>query len=335
MKPSSPSPTEHLSHEENHLLRNRAAKLAVFAASFLTILKLSVGWYTHSIGLVSDGVHSLFDLMAAAVAFFTVRAAHKPADREHPYGHGKIETLSSFFEAVLLLGAGSLIAYESIKRLFHPQEVIHQSAAIITVLISVGLSWIVYRHNKVAAEKTESSALKVNAFHFYTDFISSIGLLAGLILLHFTGWTPIDALMGLGVSVIILKESYSLIKAAVFELVDAQLPEDEVKIIKDALKKFESRMIDIHDLKTRRSGAIRHIDFHLVTCGVLTVNDSHKLCDEIEKKIYESFPKAMIHIHVEPCSHASLNCKTACDFEELQKDRSLIRLAPHPEDYPK
>ncbi len=282
----------------------------------LTAFKLAVAGVSGSVGLLSEGVHSFLDVVSAALSYFTVREAIKPADEDHPFGHGKIETLSSLFESLMLVVAASLIVYEGIDHLRHPEPVHYQFLAMATMGVSIVVSWIVYRHNRGAAIAAESSALHVNALHFLSDVVASLGVLIGLGLLKLTGLLVIDPIMAFLVAAYILAVSARQVQAAIFELSDRQLPGSEIEELWRILESFEGRAIEAHDLRTRRSGATRHIDFHLVVCGQMSVNESHAVCDEIEARIIERFPTASVNIHVEPCETERTGCAKTCPIAQ-------------------
>lgn len=293
-------------------IRQRAATLALIATVGLTFFKLAIAMLSGSVGVLSEALHSFLDLISASLAFFTVREAGKPADWDHPFGHGKIETLSSLFESILLIVAASLMIFEGLKHLAHPYPIRYQGLAILTVFISIVVSYFVYRHNLSAARAAESNALHVNSLHFLSDVIAGAGVLAGLILLKITHWQTLDPLMAFGVAVYIILIAVTQIKKALSELVDVQLPQEEMVHIQNVLNRFQGRVIDFHDLRTRRSGSTRHIDFHMVVCGEMVVNESHAVCDEIEEEIKSVFSSASVNIHVEPCEHEQVRCIPAC-----------------------
>jgi cation diffusion facilitator family transporter len=293
-------------------LRGRAAGYALASTVALTIFKLFVGVISGSAAVLSEGLHSFLDLVSASVSFFTVKEAGKPADAEHPFGHGKIETLSSLVEAILLVVAAALMVYEGSQQIAHPTPLHYQGLAMVTIFVSIVISYFMYRYNLNAALTVDSSALHLNALHFLTDVLASVAILIGLVVMKMTGWLMIDAILAFAVAAYILVVSARQVKKAVMELLDAQLPEEEIQQIKDLLIAFEEDLIEAHDLRTRKSGATRHIDFHLVCCGTMTVNESHAVCDQIEGKILEKFPAASVNIHVEPCEPEKTGCRVRC-----------------------
>ena len=269
--------------------------------------------------MLSEGVHSFLDLISAAISYFTVKEAGKPADADHPFGHGKIETLSSLFESILLIVAALLILYEGIHHLAYPEPLEHQGFAIISILISIVVSYFVYLQNRNAAIVTESSALHVNSLHFLSDVIASLAVLVGLVLMKFTGWTMIDSFLGFGVALYILAISLKQVKTAFLELTDTQLPEEELQVLRTLFDEFRTESLEVHDLRTRKSGSTRHIDFHLVMCAYHTVEASHSVCDEMEVKILQFFPSASVNIHVEPCEREKVQCHISCPIFAKQK----------------
>ena len=283
-----------------------------------------MAWLTGSVGVLSEGIHSLLDLVSAGVAFFTIREAGKPADLEHPFGHGKFETLSSLFESLLLVVAAGLIIYEGFEHVSHPEAVRYPGLAIATIAVSLIVSYGVYRQNSRAALETDSSAIRVNALHFLSDVVASAGILLGLVILKFTGWLIVDSLMAFGVAAYILFISFGQVKVALLELTDTQLPDGEISTIRAILEDFhEYPSIEAHDLRTRKSGAQRHVDFHLVVCGKMSVEESHSVCDEIEAKIGSVFPHVSVNVHVEPCGVESNPCHDACPiFKSFQEKGS-------------
>lgn len=274
-----------------------------------------------SVGVISEGIHSLLDLISAAVAFFTIRAAGKPADHEHPFGHGKFETLSSLLESILLVAAAAWIFYEGAAHWANPQPIQHELLAMVTIFISVVVSYLVYRQNIQAAQTTDSRAIHVNALHFLSDVVASLGVLVGLIVMKFTGWYRVDSMLAFGIAIYILCISVRQVLESLRELADRQLPDEEVNRVERILSEFQrdrhDRVIESHDLRTRKSGASRHMDFHLILCGEMSVNQSHVLCDEAEARLLSVFPTANVTIHVEPCEHGHASgCLKQCPFKK-------------------
>lgn len=287
---------------ENQKTRFKAASFALGATLFLTVSKLIIGLMSNSVGVLSEGIHSGLDMLSASVAFFTIREAGKPADHDHPYGHGRIETLSSFLEALLLVPAAIFILYEAYHHWVNPEPMQHTGLALGVIALSLVISFVGYLHNSKAAKKTQSSAIHLNALHFLADAVTCLGVLIGLLLIQWTGLTWIDPLVAVLIAIYIFAISWRQIRKAWEELTDTVLPADEVKKIESVLHAFVGRVIEYHDLKTRRSGVKRFVEFHLIVDGQMTVDQSHDICDEIETAIESLFDEIDVTIHVEPGS---------------------------------
>ena len=294
----------------------------------LTLAKLGAAWLSGSVGVFSEGIHSFLDLVSAGVSFFTVKEAGKPADADHPYGHGKIETLSSLFESLLLSLAACLILYEAVDHFKNPHPIAYEGMAIGVIVFSIVLSYWAFRQNQKAAQVAESSAIHVNALHFLSDVVASIGILVALVLMHLTGWLWIDPVIALIVAIYIFVISLKQVKGALLELSDTQLPESEIHSISEFIHEFKEHFINIHDLRTRKSGSTRHIDFHLVVCGHVSVEASHDLCDQLESKIVATYPQASVNIHVEPCEKEQTQCHTTCDHFQKSLSLGRVKLTP-------
>lgn len=288
---------------EDARIRSRAASTALIAAFVLMVMKLGVGYWSNSVGLFSEGIHSALDLVSAALAFFTIRAAGKPADDDHPFGHGKIETLSSLAESLLLVAASVFIVIEAVKSVRNPKPLEHAGYAIVTIAFSLVLSYFVFLQNTRAAIKTDSSAIQVNALHFLADAVTAAGVLVALIAIHFTGALWLDPAIAFLIAIYILAISWRQIVRSVHELTDQTLPAEEIARAEGIFARFKPRILDVHDLRTRKSGAHRHFDCHATVCGKLTVQESHRICDEMEDAMQEEFPNSLVSIHVEPCMH--------------------------------
>jgi len=281
-------------------LRQRAASLSVLATSALTVTKLLVGWWSGSVSVVSEGLHSATDLLAALMAWFAVRQAGKPPDSGHPYGHGKFESLSGAVEALLIWVASGMIVWESVKRLWYGGEVVQPLVALAVMVLSTVVNFFVSAHLFAVARKTESLALEADGWHLRTDAYSSAAVLVGLGILTITHWHFLDPLLALAIAGLIAKAGYDLLRKALSHLVDAALPPREEALLIQIFQRHASQFINVHRLRTRRAGKHRYIDLHLVVQDTMTVEEAHRLCDAIERDIRQALPNADITIHVEP-----------------------------------
>lgn len=293
----------------------RVALLSIASNTILTSAKVTVGLISGSVSILSEGIHSGLDLLAACIAFFAVKQSAKPADDEHTYGHGKIENISGTIEAVLIFAAVIMIVTEAVQKLAAIMRgegsglsslalglglVVMGGSALINVFVSSRLLKV--------AKKTDSVALEADALHLRTDVYTSAGVFIGLLLIKFTGWYLLDPLIALGVALVITKAAYDLTKKAFFPLVDASLPEAEKKIITDLLTQYADQFVEFHDLRTRKAGAERHVDLHLVVPRNISVGEVHELCDLIENEINMQLSSTQILIHAEPCVTRGMEC---------------------------
>ncbi|HZO88358.1 MAG TPA: cation diffusion facilitator family transporter [Chthonomonadaceae bacterium] len=277
-----------------------AARLSVVSNSALVLLKFGVGFWTGSISVLSEAVHSLTDLIASGIAFFSVRASDLPPDEEHPYGHGKIESLSGLLEALLIFGAALYIISESVQKLrspnWHPHTVDAGLAVMgLSCLINGFLSGHLYR----VARATDSQALEADAGHLRTDVWTSLGVFAGLLLTRLTGHAWFDPATALLVALLICYTAYQLTRDALRLLMDVRLPPEEEAAIQEVLE-TDARVLGYHKLRTRKSGSHRHVDVHVQIDDNSSFLQAHDLTEELEDRIRQALPATHVNIHTEP-----------------------------------
>lgn len=291
--------------------KTKAASISVISNTFLIISKLLVGLFTNSVSIISEAVHSLMDLLAAVIAFFSVKMSAEPADKDHPYGHGKFEDFSGLTEGVLILLAAGFIIYEAVEKLLIGKiDYVDSIAGIIVMALSVVVNIIVSRNLFKVAKETDSMALLADAEHLRTDVLTSGGVLVGLIFIKFTGFKIFDPIVAILVAILILGTGLKLCITSVKTLLDSSLPEKEVETIKWVLNEFPHyKIISYKDLKTRKAGAERLIEFTLIMPKNLHLEDSHSFCDAMETDLKRNIPNAYITIHTEPCDGECIICK--------------------------
>jgi cation diffusion facilitator family transporter len=282
--------------------KSRAAALSVASNTSLVLLKLAVGLLSGSVSIISEAIHSANDLLAAIIAWVSVRTSDKAADAEHPYGHGKIEGVSGAVEALLIVVAGIWIIVEAVKRIMHGGEVEHLGAGTAVMAVSVVVNILVSRHLFKVAKQEDSLALEADAHHLSTDVLTSLGVAAGLAAVWgYRTWTGGSTALDIvdPIALFILKIGADLTKSAVGHLLDRGLPEAELEIIGGILERH-STVIEWHSLRTRKSGSQRHIDVHVTMGGDATLSASHAAVREIEGDIRQALPSAHVVIHVDP-----------------------------------
>ncbi|APH49145.1 Cation-efflux pump fieF [Bacillus velezensis M27] len=279
---------------------SKIAFLSVISNSLVVMLKIVVGIITGSVAILSEAIHSFLDLIAAFIAFISVRISKKPADTGHPYGHGKVENLSGTIETMLIFAAGIWMIYECVQKLVNPAPVHLPVLGIVVMLAGALINLIVSKFVKREAEKVNSVAMKSNALHLLTDVYTSLGVAASLLVVTLTEWYILDPIIGMVLAVYIIYEAFKLMKEAFPPLIDTRLSEEEEKTILKIIETFQQEFIEIHDFRTRRSGPQEYIDFHLVVASHVAIKDVHDLCDRIERDITNEFKQAQVMIHPEP-----------------------------------
>ncbi len=278
-------------------LKTKTARLSVISNSLLIIMKLAVGLLTRSVSIISEAIHSSMDLIAAVIAFSAVKISGTPADERHPFGHGKIENVSGVIEAVLIFVAAGWIIFEAVKKLLHPEEPGVLGLGILVMAVSAVINAFVSRRLYKVARLTDSVALEADALHLKTDVITSAGVALGLALMWLTGWYILDPVIAILVALLIIYESWMLLRKAFFPLLDTALSEEELTKLKEILEQMD---VSYHDLRTRAAGHQRFVEFHLDVPPQETIETIHRQCDIIEERIGREFRDVRVVIHPEP-----------------------------------
>jgi cation diffusion facilitator family transporter len=263
-------------------------------------LKLVAWWVTGSVALLSDGMESSVNVVAAIVAYAAISYAARPADKTHPFGHHKAEYLSAVLEGVLIVVAALLIVVEAAPAIFAPVPIEAPVAGLAinfaAGVINAGWAFILIR----AGRRYRSPALSADGRHILSDVVTSAGVLVGLVLAIATGYAVLDPLLAVLVALNILYQGWKVIAHSVDGLMDHAVEPEEAEAIKTAIAENGAGSLGVHDLKTRRAGQATFVDFHLVVAAAMTVRAAHDICDRLEDAIRAVQPGAQIAIHVEP-----------------------------------
>ncbi|QJB57265.1 cation diffusion facilitator family transporter [Pseudodesulfovibrio sp. zrk46] len=286
------------------MLQDSPQRYAIYSliASILTlVMKFSAWAMTGSVGLLSDATESIVNVTAALMALTVITIATRPADDDHAYGHGKAEYFSSGIEGVLIIVAACAIGYASIDRFFDPQPLGNLGIGLGLALLSSVVNFVTARIMLRAAKRFDSITLEADAKHLLTDVWTSVGLVASLgILLFMPEWQILDPIIACIMAVNIIFTGVSLLKRSIGGLMDDALPDNELAQIAEAIHKHQGPDATYHELRTRKSGPMRFIDFHLLVPGKVSVREAHDLCCLIEKEIETALERAEVTIHVEP-----------------------------------
>ncbi len=272
----------------------------------LTALKFAAGILGCSAAMIADAVHSLSDLLTDFVVLLFVRISSRPADSDHPYGHGKYETLATAIVAVALLAAGGVLAAEGVQKILsaiHGEELVMPGRiALWAALISIAAKEIIYLLTIRVSRRVQSSALEANAWHHRTDALSSVATSIGIggALLFGGKWAILDPIAAVLVSIFILVAAARLLHEALQDLLEKRLPEEVENEIR-AMVAADSEMSEMHKLRTRRVGNVYSIEMHLRMDGNMPLAEAHRHSAMLEQRLRERFgQQTMITIHMEP-----------------------------------
>ncbi len=291
-----------------------AAKLAISAVSFLIVMKVVASIVTGSIAIRADAIHSAIDLFGVVVGYIGIRISGKPPDEQHAFGHGKAENIAGVVIAGLIFIAAGTIVYQAITRLITEGALelvtigIYVTAA--AIVINLAASWYTLR----VARSTDSLALEATARDLLADVLSSGAVLVGLILVRLTGIAILDPIVALLVAIIIARTAFLTMKKSFGGLMDIKLPQAEEDEIIACLKKHGGPLVGFHKIRTRKAGSQRYIDFHLVVPKNVSVEEAHRICDELEQDIETRLSYTSVTIHVEPCDGKCQQCAISPDL---------------------
>lgn len=278
----------------------RFAWLSVITGVVVFGLKLLAWQLTDSVGLLSDALESTVNIGAAVVAVFALRAANRPADTEHHYGHGKAEYLSAMVEGFLILAASAAIIATAILRLLNPRPLEDVGIGLaISVLASVLNGVVAYILIRVGKQH-RSMVLIADGKHLFTDVWTSAGVVVAVGAVALTGWLVLDPIIALVVGANILWTGWGLLRQSVSGLLDERLPDDDIEKIVSVLSARESDSLQFHALQSRAAGRQRFVSLHMLVPGDSNVRAAHDVAQDIEDEIDAELPGTVVSIHIEP-----------------------------------
>ncbi|HKR02122.1 MAG TPA: cation diffusion facilitator family transporter [Pyrinomonadaceae bacterium] len=281
--------------------KSSVARLSMLAAAFLIALKIGAGVATGSISVWASLLDSTMDIFASAINYFAVRAASRPADEDHTYGHGKAESLAGLFQSIVIAASGIFLLRESIRRIINPNPTKSEWIGIFTMIVAVGVSCaLVIRLRRVARE-TESPALQADAMHYVTDIYSNSSALLALVIVSLTPWQVADPLISTLIGIYILWSAAMVGKESIDALMDRRLPLKVDNQIAEVVRRYRDQGVHgFHDLRTRRSGSQKFIDLHLEVERNMRLQEAHDLTVRVLRAIEAEIPRARVHIHTDP-----------------------------------
>jgi cation diffusion facilitator family transporter len=305
--------------------------LSIGAAVITIALKFGAYFVTDSIGLLSDAVESLVNLVAAGTALFALWYSTRPVDRSHNYGHQKIEFFSAAIEGALILVAAGSIIWFSIQRLIDARPIESVSVGLFIAVIASLINLVLARAMLRVARQRESVVLDADGRHLMTDVWTTVGVIAALILATVTGWEWVDPVVGLLVAGNIIRIGIALLRGSFDGLMDRAIPLEEEQRIRLAIEELLPDRVTYHALRTRRAGSHRAVDLHLLVPGAQRVRDAHLLAKRIEDAIAAVYPGTETVIHIEPVEDPDAWLDS--DLIEIEDTRPAFDLPDFLQDY--
>ena len=263
-------------------------------------LKALAWWITGSVALLSDALESTVNVATALAALFAIHVAERPADAQHPYGHHKAELFSAVLEGVLIILAALLILRESYHGLMDPRVLDQPFEGLVLngAATAVNALWCYVLISR--GRRLKSPALVADGHHLLADVVTSLGVAVGIILALATGWWILDPALAALVAVNILWSGWKVIATSLSSLLDEAVPDATLALIRETISSEAAGALEAHDLRTRQAGRMTFIDFHLIVPGEMTVQEAHRVCDQVEGALRVAVPDVSVTIHVEP-----------------------------------
>lgn len=271
------------------------------AAALSTMALKGAAWYlTGSVGLLSDAMESIINLLAAMMAMLMFRIALLPPDGNHKFGHGKAEYFSSFAEGLFIMVAAAGIAYAAVGRFFNPQPLEKLGIGLIVSIIATLINFVVARILMKAGTKYRSIILEADSHHLMTDVWTSVAVIGGVGAVGLTGWLKLDSIVAFAVAMNIFWTAYTIIRRSVEGLMDSSLSQAEQDTIETVLSGYRNQGIEFHALLTRQGASRRFVSVHVLVPGNMSVHDAHLIAENIETDIRNALNDTVVFTHIEP-----------------------------------
>ncbi|MCC7325438.1 MAG: cation transporter [Burkholderiales bacterium] len=303
--------------DRTHL--TRFALLSLVAAIATISLKLLAWHLTGSVGMLSDALESIVNVVAAAATLWLLYLSARPPDERYTYGYSKAEYFSSAFEGALILVAAFAIGWAAVDRLLHPQPIERIDLGVVVSIVATAINLIVARLLLGAARRHDSIALEADAQHLMTDVWTSVGVVVAVLAVGFTGWSWLDPSIALLVAANIVFTGVSLLRRSASGLMDQALPPERMQRIAAILDRYRGDRIEFHAIRTRVSAGRSFVSMHVLVPGNWTVKRGHDLVERLELEIAAAIPGTTIETHLEPREDPA-------SYEDV----ALDRIAPAP-----
>lgn len=305
------------------LIKQKVQRWIVSFSILILLGKFLAFYLTNSVGILTDAMESIVNVVAGLISLYSLRWAAKPKDKEHPFGHGKIELISASIEGLLIAIAGGLIIYEGVKRLFQPSEIEKLDIGIVVVAVAGIMNYLLGLYSIRIGKKYNSIALVAGGKHLQSDTYSTIGLVIGLLLLYYTKIAWIDSALALIFGSIIVVTGISILRKTIANLLDKADDELLRSVVQTLKEHRRPEWIDIHNVKIIKYGSFLYIDCDLTLPWYYNVIESHEACDSLEKALVSKFSdRIQVSIHSDPCY--KLHCEH-CRMEDCTSRQQPFR----------
>jgi cation diffusion facilitator family transporter len=293
-----------------------AAWLSLAISIIVLALKVTGYFWTHSQAVLSDALESIVNVITALIALWVMRAVSRPADEDHPYGHGKLEYFSSAFEGGMIAFAAVIIGLEAVKALLVGEKLNELESGMVIVAAAGILNLLLGLHLKKVGQKHNSEALTASGAHVISDVVTTGGVVVGLIAVKISGWVWLDPIFAIGVALFLLKSGYSIVRKAAGGLIDEVDVQALGNLVEALNANKQTGLIDVHDTRIIRSGRFHHVDAHLVVPSFWDAEKVHEESQDYEEKVVQSYKfEGEFAFHVDPCRR--FYC-SICDVQDCQ-----------------
>jgi cation diffusion facilitator family transporter len=312
----------------NRAKQNLTIQKWVAAISVLLLAGKFFAWYlTHSVAILTDALESIVNVTAGLIGLYSLYVSAKPRDMDHPYGHGKAEFISAAVEGTMIGAAGAIILYQAIMQLLHPVELKKIDAGILLVAITAGVNYVTGLLCLRTGKKNDSAALIASGKHLLTDTVSTVGIIAGLALLYFTGYSWIDSAVALLFGMYIIYTGYGIVRTSIAGIMDEADMKILVRMVQVLNQHRRENWVDLHNLRVIRYGSILHVDCHLTVPWYLNVHQAHAEIDALAAPIRKEFGESLeLFVHSDGCLPFSCQiCNKAACTERMNNFEKRIQ----------
>ncbi|HQI95228.1 MAG TPA: cation diffusion facilitator family transporter [Syntrophorhabdus sp.] len=290
-------------------IKQKTSLFAVITAFILASSKFSVGFISGSLAIISSSLDSLLDTFMSGMNFFAIKKAGQPADDSHQYGHGKVEDLAAVAQSVVVVFSGVFIIYKAVESYMNSVTITYSLYDFLVMIISLALSFAIVLLLRRIGKQTGSNALLADALHYTSDLFSNSGAILAIALTHYTGNTYYDLLFAIIIGCIIIFSAVKIARSGISGIMDSSISEKMTKEIERIIQEMPFPAVGFHKLRTRHSGSTKYIDFHMLFCKRLLIDEAHELANNLESEISREVKNADVVIHIEPCNYE-------CDLTE-------------------